>query len=65
MAQKVDVFIGRRRIDDTSRAFFSKRTFNGDMSVIRENFKCPKCSHHKAFRKHSGVFCTRCGMKTK
>ena len=65
MAQQIDVFIGRRRIDDTARGFFSKRAFNGDLTVIREDFRCPHCSHEKAFRKHSGVFCTRCGTKTK
>ena len=57
--------IGRSRISDTNRIRFSKRAAFGigNLSVIREGFRCPECGNDKAFQKRRVVQCTRCKAK--
>lgn len=53
--------ISRGQIDNPNRVTsFSKREFTGKIKVLREDFKCPKCNHHKGIRNSRGKKCTRC-----
>ena len=56
---------GRSRISDTYRIRFSKRAAFGvgNLSVIREGFRCKECGNDKAFQKRRVVQCTRCKAK--
>jgi Zn finger protein HypA/HybF involved in hydrogenase expression len=56
--------VGRRRIDDTARRNYSKRAYNGSLTVIRDNFLCKCCGSKKALRNTLYTKCTKCGKRT-
>lgn len=53
---------GRTRIDSINRIRFSKRAMDGRLEIIRKNFICKRCNHHKAFKTIRGIKCTKCGL---
>lgn len=63
MTRNNDVIKGRHRIDDGSNARANQSARGSGrlpIEIIRYNFNCKFCGHHKAFRKSAGKECCSC-----
>ena len=65
--EKPKRIMGRRRIDSKDRQRFSKRAALGDISIVRDNFKCKFCHHEKGIEfnatnspKFGKIKCAKC-----
>lgn len=52
---------GKGDINSLNRTRRSER----GLTIVRENFICMRCGHHKAFKKRGFNICTKCKKENK